>query len=92
MVGALLIECRIHNVYSLKEKRHIIKRIISRIQNKLHLAVAEIDYLDKWQHTMIEVAAVANEKKRIERQFQEVLQLVEIDHELEVVSFSIEYC
>ncbi|MFV9509813.1 DUF503 domain-containing protein [Tepidibacillus sp. LV47] len=88
----LVLECRIPNIYSLKEKRHILKKAIARIQNKLHLAVAEIDYLDKWQHTIIEIAAVANGKKQIENQLQKALQLVEVDHELEVISFSIEYC
>lgn len=49
MIGFAECECIIYDAGSLKEKRAVLKRIITRVQNKFNVSAAEIGYQDTWQ-------------------------------------------
>ena len=47
-------------VHSLKEKRMIVNNLVSRLQNRFHISVAEIDEQDTHQIIVIGIAAISN--------------------------------
>ena len=46
IVGVCTIELRLREAHSLKEKRQVLKSIITRVKNNFNVAIAEVDYQD----------------------------------------------
>ena len=49
MVGILKLSLFISDNQSLKEKRKILKSIVTRVHNKFNVSIAEVGSNDKWQ-------------------------------------------
>lgn len=86
IVGTITCDCRIHAATSLKDKRRVIKSVISRIQNRHNVSIAEVGEQDSIQMATIGMAAVANTKRRVEQQLSVALKVLDREHELEVLS------
>jgi uncharacterized protein YlxP (DUF503 family) len=74
-VGVMILELRLDESHSLKDKRHFVKSLKDRLRGKFNVSVAEIDYQDLWQRGLIAVATVSGEQSHAEQ----VLQNVERD-------------
>ena len=74
-VGVLILELRLEESHSLKDKRHYIKGLKDRLRSKFNVAVAEIDHQDLWQRGVIAVVTVSGDRPHAEQ----VLQNVERD-------------
>jgi uncharacterized protein YlxP (DUF503 family) len=61
-IGVLTLELRLEHSHSLKEKRHVLESLKDRLRHKFNVAVAEIDYHDLWQRSV--VAAVTDSRDR----------------------------
>ncbi|MEJ7608001.1 MAG: DUF503 domain-containing protein [Bryobacteraceae bacterium] len=57
-IGVLTLELRIESSHSLKEKRHVVKSLKDRLGHRFNVAVAEIDFQDLWQRSMIAAVTV----------------------------------
>ncbi len=58
MIGFVECEYRIFHVHSLKEKRAVLQRILTRLKKKLNVSVAEVEHQDTWQLTKIAIVTV----------------------------------
>lgn len=76
-VGLLTIQLRIPMCHSLKEKRSQLKPLISRLQREFNISVAELDYQDKWQDTLIGCAALSNDPAHTQRYLQKIIPWIE---------------
>ncbi|GHO75613.1 hypothetical protein KSD_33840 [Ktedonobacter sp. SOSP1-85] len=47
--------------HSLKEKRQIVKSVVTRVRNQFSVAIAEVEELDRWQITKIGISYVSND-------------------------------
>lgn len=83
MIGFVECECIIHDASSLKEKRAVLKRIITRIRAKFNVSVSEIDYQDTWQRTSFGIAAVSSSRVQTEKELQRVLAFIDSFPEIE---------
>ncbi|MBV9157638.1 MAG: DUF503 domain-containing protein [Acidobacteriaceae bacterium] len=72
-IGVLTLEIHVEESHSLKEKRHVVKSLKDRLRERFNVSVAEIDFLDSWQNSV--VAAVTVSKDRIHA--EQILQAVE---------------
>ncbi len=72
-VGVLTLELHLDGAHSLKDKRHTVKGLKDRLRSKFNVAVAEIDYQDVWQRSLISAVTVSSDHLHAEQ----VLQLVE---------------
>ena len=72
-IGVLTLELRLENSQSLKDKRHVLESLKTRLRNKFNVAVAEIDYQDLWQRALVAAVTVSSDHVHAEQ----VLQLVE---------------
>ena len=59
MVGILRIHLHLPGCNSLKEKRSIIKPLISRLHKEFNVSVAEVEDHDQLGHAVLAVAAVS---------------------------------
>ena len=71
-IGVLTLELRLENAHSLKDKRHVVQSLKTRLRNKFNVAVAEIDYQDLWQRAAVAAVTVASDHVHAERVLQSV--------------------
>lgn len=45
---------------SLKDKRRVLRSVMTRVQGKFHVAIAEVDHQDLWQRAAVGVSCVAS--------------------------------
>jgi uncharacterized protein len=71
-VGVLTLELRIEHAHSLKEKRHVVKRLKERLRGKFNVSVAEIDDMDLHNSAVVAVATVSPSRPFAEKVMQSV--------------------
>ena len=75
----MTVELSLGDVFSLKEKRHIVKSVIDRIKNRFNVSIAEIDMLDVKRRAVIGMACVSNSHQLVDRQLDLILDFLESD-------------
>lgn len=90
VIGILKIKLSIDEVYSLKEKRHVIKSIIERLRARFNASVAEVDLNDKWNGAIIGVACISNEASHADSQMANIVNFVENDGRAFVIDYTTE--
>ncbi|MES5395291.1 DUF503 domain-containing protein [Bacillus amyloliquefaciens] len=83
MIGFAECECIIYDAGSLKEKRAVLKRIMTRVRNKFNVSAAEIGYQDTWQRTSLGIAVVSSSHVQAEKEIQRVLAFIDSFPEIE---------
>lgn len=66
VIGFLLLDIHFPLAHSLKEKRKRLNKIRDRYKNRFNVALAELEYQDKWQRTKIGIVTINNQKKVVE--------------------------
>lgn len=84
IIATAEMELHLYDVYSLKDKRSIVKSLIERVRSKFHVSIAEVSYLDVWQQAGIGFACVANERKQAEKQRDHIIRFIEQNERYEV--------
>ena len=72
-------------VHSLKEKRMIVKSLITRLQNKYHVSAAEVDEQDTHQITVIGVVAIVPHNAMADSLMDDISFFVEENTEAEII-------
>jgi uncharacterized protein YlxP (DUF503 family) len=62
VIGVCTLELNIPTAASLKDKRRIIKSVMSRLRNEYNIAVAEVDRNDSWRSAVIAVVTVSGDR------------------------------
>lgn len=75
---------------SLKNKRSVLKGLVSRTRQKFNVSVSEIGANDAWQKAVVGVAVVANESSFANSVISGVVNLFDADHRIEVIDCAIE--
>ncbi|WP_084820129.1 DUF503 family protein [Mesobacillus campisalis] len=91
IVGLAACECIIYDAHSLKEKRAVLQRIITRLKQRYNVSVSEVDYQDVWQRTKIAIVAVSAARQATERELQNALQMIDSFPEIERTITEIEW-
>ena len=88
IIASCEIEILIYESNSLKEKRRVIKSIIERLKSKFNVSVAEIAYNDLWNRSLIGLALVSNSKSLCEASISRIIQFIDNDERLEIISYN----
>jgi len=72
-VGLLTLELHLAEAQSLKDKRQVLRSLKDRLRAHFNVAVAELDFEDTWQRSVIGVVTLANEDHHVEETLQRVL-------------------
>ena len=71
-------------VHSLKEKRMVVKSLITQLQNRFHVSAAELDEQDAHQIIVIGVAAIVPHSAIADSLMEKISQFVESASEAEI--------
>lgn len=75
---------------SLKDKRYVIKSLITRIRGKFNVSVSEVGYNDLWQRSLIGVVIVSNDASFASSVLGHVVDFVEQDGRVQLLDYSVE--
>lgn len=90
IVGAAIVEIRIHGARSLKSKRGVVRSISQRVRNRFNLSVAEVGGQDTWQRAELGLCAAGSDRTRVRALIESALAFIEELHLAEVVGSDIE--
>lgn len=62
---------------NIKDKRGILKSLISRVSNKFNVSIAEIGLHDYWKSSLIGIAIVANDGKIFDSMVESIISFIE---------------
>lgn len=90
VVGVCTVELLIPGVGSIKGKRQVLKSLLSRLQNKFKVSAAEVGDNDKWQRSVIGVAAVSNDARHANSVLQTIVNYIDGETATQLLDYSIE--
>lgn len=91
IVGLAVCECIIYDAHSLKEKRSVLQRVLTRLKQKYNISVSEVDFQDVWQRTKIAVVAVTSSHVSTETELHNALKFIDSFPEMERTITEIEW-
>lgn len=90
IIGSCSVELFIYEANSLKEKRHVIKSLIGKIQSRFNVSIAEIDLNDTWRKSVIGFVCVSNDTSHVNSIISKVIRFIESDGRVEITKEEIE--
>ena len=90
IVGVAVVELRVHESQSLKEKRGVVRRIVGRLRHRFNVSVAEVGGQETWQRAVIGLSLVGNDEAVVRRSLSKALELVDEMHLAEVLGSELE--
>jgi len=91
IVGVLTLELFFPYAHSLKDKRRILHGFKDRIRRRYNVALAEVDFQDKWQRTLLGISTLNSQQTVVEEVLGHVLADARNLQEAEVVGQQIRY-
>ena len=79
IVGTMTARLYLQGIGSLKEKRHIIKSLIGRLQSRYNVSISEVDHNDNKTSAVIGVSIVGNDSGFIATQMDAVVSFMRND-------------
>ena len=78
-VGVLTAQLHMQGITSLKEKRSIVKSVVSRLKARFNISISEVDHQDEKTSAVIAAAIVCNEARFINKQFDTIIDFMRKD-------------
>jgi len=77
IVGAAIVELRVHGSRSLKTKRGVVQAIKGRVRNRFNVAIAEVGGQDTWQRTQLGLSTTGSSAQVVRTELQKALEMIE---------------
>ncbi|CAG9619670.1 DUF503 domain-containing protein [Sutcliffiella rhizosphaerae] len=91
MIGYVECDCHIYDAQSLKEKRAVLQRVMTRMKQRFNISISEIDHQNVWQRTKIGIVSVSSSKSITEKELQRVLEFLDSFPEIERAETSLDW-
>lgn len=90
VIGVCKIVLALDDVFSLKEKRHIVKSMVERLRSRFNASVSEVDMQDIWKNAVIGISCVSNDSAVADSIMAGMINFVENDGRAILVDYSTE--
>lgn len=91
VVGVLRIALHLEAANSLKEKRGIVQRLLTRCRNRFPVSAAEVDDQDLWRSAVLGFAMVSSSEQVISPYLDRIENEIEASGLAEIVSAEVEF-
>jgi hypothetical protein len=91
VIGLLSLEIFLPFSHSLKEKRKVMNALKDRFRKKYNIAIAELDFQDKWQRAKLGIITLNSQKGFVDQVLQKILAEAEQGLEAEILRSEIFY-
>jgi uncharacterized protein YlxP (DUF503 family) len=79
LVGVMKVQMHMQGIASLKDKRHIVKSVIGRLQSRFNVSVSEVEHQDSKMVAVLGIAVVSNDAVFIDQQLDSILGFMHND-------------
>ena len=90
VIGVCKLDLRIPENHSLKEKRHVLRKLIDRVRHRFNVAIAEVGDNDLWQRAEMGFCTVGNDRRHINSSLDKIVYFIEQTNLVEMVRTEIE--
>ena len=90
IVGAAIVEIRIHGSHSLKQRRGVVRSITRRVGNRYNLSIAEVGGQDTWQRAEFGLCSAGTDRQRVRALIESAVAFIEKLHLAEIIAVDIE--
>ncbi len=80
IIGVCTLELHLPEAFSLKDKRSILKSLLSRLHQQFNVSAAETDDHDLWQSAVIGVAVVSNSTRHAQEVINHIIRWIEVTY------------
>lgn len=77
VVGSLRVTLHVPESHSLKDKRMVVRSLVSRLRQTFNVAVAEVADMDTWQVATLGIVCVSADTRHADEMSQKALRFVE---------------
>ncbi len=84
--GSIEFDLLLGDVHSLKQKRSVVRRIVSEVNRRFAVSVAEVGHLDKHRRAAVGAAVVAADQAHVHAVLDSIEGLVSAHPEVELLS------
>ncbi len=91
IVGVVLLDLRLFEVHTLKQKRSLVSRLQNRIRSRFPVSVAEVGNLDLLQRTTLGLCMVSNEESLMQSIFRNLEEDLYHSGQVGIINLDIEY-
>ena len=92
VIKLLTIDIHFPGRSSLKEKRIVLSSVKAKLRRQFNVAVAEVDYHNKWQRSLLALVTVGVDGAVVDLTFDKILKMLDQDHRLTVLDYHREIC
>jgi len=90
IVGAAIVEIRIHGSHSLKQRRGVVRSITRRVSNRYNISIAEVGGQDTWQRAELGLCCAGSDRQRVRALIESAVGFIEELHLAEIIAADIE--
>ena len=91
IIGVCTLKLYLPTAHSLKDKRSIVKSVVKRVGREFNISIAEVDYQDVWQTTLLGIVTVSNDMAYAHQVLTRVVEWIEWHRpDVELGDFEIE--
>jgi hypothetical protein len=92
IVATCVVKLHLNGVYSLKEKRRIVKSLCARLPQKFNLAAAEIEHQDVWQTAVLGLVTIGTDSGYLHGLLEKAVAWIEQARpDIPIEDYSIEF-
>jgi uncharacterized protein len=77
VIGLCTIDIEVAEGFSLKDKRRVVRSIVTRVRNEFNVSIAEVDNQDSWNLATLAVVCVSNDRRYADGLLQRVVGYIE---------------
>ena len=77
LVATCVLKIQLYGVHSLKDKRQVVKSLLTRLPRQFNVAVAEVDHQDIWRTSAICLATVGTDAAYLHSLLEKSVRWVE---------------
>ena len=90
MIGVCKLDLRLPENHSLKEKRHVLRKLVDRVRTRFNVAISEVGDNDLWQRAQMGFCTVGNDRRHINSSLDKVINFIEQMNLVEMLQTEIE--
>ena len=94
VIGVCQLELFLHENFSLKGKRQVLRSIVQRAKKKFNISIAEVEDQDLWQKAVLGICTVGNDRKLVNSTLDHVINFIEntqltdvADSQIEIINY-----
>lgn len=91
VIGVCQVELLLHENFSLKGKRQVLKSIAQRTRQRFNISISEVKDHDLWQKAVLGICAVGNDQQFVNSVLDRVVNFIEQTQLVDVADSALEF-